>query len=155
MTPSAGNPWVRRLGTGFLTWLVPFLAAIPFYAKGGTLLVDAALFKSFMIVVSSVTAAILRVWFFSRASQPYAREAVISYYAITASDTLPTIRARGSYGTSLSRERSTTPNHTRARQLYRINLVIHELGGSTCSCLSACWACHLQTISPGSGCATL
>ena len=78
MRAMGGNIWIRRLGTGLLTWLVPFLVAIPFYSGDGTLLTDTALFKSAMIVVSCITAAGLMIWFFSRATPPYAREAVIT-----------------------------------------------------------------------------
>jgi hypothetical protein len=44
-----------------LTWLIPFLVAVPFCTKEGVLPVDAALFKSLMIVTGSVTAAALMI----------------------------------------------------------------------------------------------
>jgi hypothetical protein len=47
-----------------LSWLVPFLAAVQFCSRNGTLAIDLVLFKSIVIVVSSVTAAILIVCFF-------------------------------------------------------------------------------------------
>jgi len=58
------SPWGRRLIATLLTWLVPFLSAVPFYGKNGTLLIDPGLFKSIMIVVATITAAILMVLFF-------------------------------------------------------------------------------------------
>jgi len=70
--------WRRRLTAGFLTWLIPFLAAVPFYGRDGTLVIDLMLFKSMMIVVASITAAALMVWFFSMVSTSYAREAAIT-----------------------------------------------------------------------------
>ncbi|MCK9579570.1 MAG: hypothetical protein M0Q92_03855 [Methanoregula sp.] len=74
----AGSPWGRRVIAGFLTWLVPFLAAVPLYGRDGAPLLDIALFKSLMIVIASLTAAVIMVWYFSRATQPYTREAVIT-----------------------------------------------------------------------------
>jgi hypothetical protein len=75
---NTGTIWRRRLIAGFLTWLIPFLVAVPFYDREGTLLIDLMLFKSLMIVIASVTAAALMVWFFSIVTTSYAREAVIT-----------------------------------------------------------------------------
>ena len=69
--------WHRRLVGAFLTWLVPFVCAIPFYGKDG-LLIDQQLFKSLMIVVGSITAAILIVWCFRSVENNYTREAVVT-----------------------------------------------------------------------------
>ena len=68
----------RRLFAGLLTWLVPFLIAVPFYGKKGTLLIDLMLFKSIMIVVATITAAMLMVWLFRAVTTAYTREAVIT-----------------------------------------------------------------------------
>jgi hypothetical protein len=54
----------RRLTAGILTGLIAFLASIPFYGMEGTLVIDQILFKSLMIVIGSLTAAILLVCFF-------------------------------------------------------------------------------------------
>ena len=70
--------WGRRLTAGLLTWLIPFLASIPFYSADGTLVIGQMLFKSLMIVIGSLTAAILMVWFFSIVPGSYAREALIT-----------------------------------------------------------------------------
>jgi hypothetical protein len=72
-----GCMWGRRLATGFLAWLVPFLISILFFGKDGNLLIDQMLFKSLMIVAGSITAAILMVWYFSFIAGSYAREAVL------------------------------------------------------------------------------
>jgi hypothetical protein len=69
--------WGRRLAAGLLSWLVPFLAAIPFYSPSGVLLADVALFKSVMVVTGSVTAGVLLVWYFGQVSTGYAREGAI------------------------------------------------------------------------------
>ena len=73
-----GSPSTRRIAAGILTWLIPFLAAIPFYGRDGVLLIDQMFFKSAMIVIASVTAACLMVWHFSRVPAPYTREAVVT-----------------------------------------------------------------------------
>jgi hypothetical protein len=78
MNPSLNSVWGRRLLTAMLTWLVPFLIAVPFYSKNGTLLIDLSLFKSIMIVVATVTAAVLMVWLFRLVTTAYTREAVIT-----------------------------------------------------------------------------
>lgn len=69
--------WRRRLIGAFLTWLIPFVCAIPFYGKDG-LLVDQQLFKSIMIVVGSITAAILIVWCFRPVENNFTREAIVT-----------------------------------------------------------------------------
>ncbi|HII98082.1 MAG TPA: hypothetical protein HA272_02165 [Methanoregula sp.] len=73
-----GSLWRRRLIAGFLTWLIPFLISIPFFGMDRTLVVDQMLFKSLMIVVGSLTAAILLVWFFAVVPGSFAREAAIT-----------------------------------------------------------------------------
>ena len=70
--------WGRRLVAGLLTWLIPFIAAIPFYGSDGALVIDQAFFKSIMIVIGSLTAAVLLVWSFRIIPGSYAREAVIT-----------------------------------------------------------------------------
>lgn len=69
--------WRRRLTGAFLTWLVPFIAAVPFYGPGG-LMIDQQLFKSVMIVVGSITAAILIVWCFRPVENNYTHEAIVT-----------------------------------------------------------------------------
>jgi len=78
MNPSLNSVWGRRLIAALLTWLVPFLIAVPFYGKNGTLLIDLMLFKSIMIVVATITAAMLMFWFFRAVMTAYTREAVIT-----------------------------------------------------------------------------
>ena len=78
MNPFLNSVWGRRLSAGLLSWLVPFLIAVPFYSNNGTLLIDLMLFKSIMIFVASITAAILMVWLFRVVTTAYTREAVIT-----------------------------------------------------------------------------
>ncbi len=62
---------------GFLSWLIPFLASIPFYSTQGGLLVDVFLFKSIMIVVGSLVGTVLMVWLFIRIREGYLREGML------------------------------------------------------------------------------
>ncbi len=71
------STWRCRLVGAFLTWLIPFVCAIPFYGPNG-LLIDQQLFKSLMIVVGSITAAILIVRLFRTIEHDYISEAIIT-----------------------------------------------------------------------------
>jgi len=61
---------VRVLLYGILTWLIPFLLAIPFYSSG-ELLIDQQLFKSIMIIIGSLTGAVLIAHLFRIMSWDY------------------------------------------------------------------------------------
>jgi len=78
MNPFLNSVWGRRLIAGLLSWLVPILIAVPFYSNNGTLLIDLMLFKSIMINIASLTAAILMVWLFRVVTTAYTRAAVIT-----------------------------------------------------------------------------
>lgn len=67
----------RLLLYGALTWLIPFLAAVPFYSPTGGLVVDVFLFKSIMIVVGGIVGALLLVLWFGRVRSDHLREGVI------------------------------------------------------------------------------
>lgn len=75
---SLSSPGTHRIVAGFLTWLVPFIIAIPFYGPDGTPLVNIDLFKSLMIVISAITAALLITWFFRSVKSGYAREGIVT-----------------------------------------------------------------------------
>ena len=49
---------------GFLSWLIPFAASIPFFTKNGELLVSQDLFKSLMIVIGSISGCFLLYLYF-------------------------------------------------------------------------------------------
>jgi hypothetical protein len=61
----------------YWTWLIPFAVAVPFYGPGG-LFIDQQLFKSLMIVVGSIIAAILIVWCFRPVEKNFTHEAIIT-----------------------------------------------------------------------------
>ena len=72
------NRIFRRLAGGFLIWLVPFIASIPFYGSNGVLLIDQMLFKSIMIVTGSITAAAVMVWYFGIVRTSYTSDAILT-----------------------------------------------------------------------------
>lgn len=62
---------------GFLTWLVPFVAAFAFYKSDGTLSVDIFLFKSIMIVVASAFGSFALVKYFKSVKDNFVKEGVL------------------------------------------------------------------------------
>ncbi len=46
---------------GFLTWLIPFVVAIPFFDPSGALVIAEPLFKSLMVVIAGFAGAMLLV----------------------------------------------------------------------------------------------
>lgn len=67
----------RNILYGFIAWLIPFITAFFFYTKEGTLTIDIFLFKSIMIVVGSITAALLLISYFKRINTSYLKEGII------------------------------------------------------------------------------
>lgn len=61
---------------GFLAWLIPFVASFFFYSKEG-LTIDIFLFKTIMIIVGSISAAVLLVSYFKKISSAYLKEGII------------------------------------------------------------------------------
>src|SRR5512136_869481 len=68
--------YLKNVLYGFLAWLIPFLASLFFYSKEG-LTIDIFLFKSIMIVVGSISAAILLVLYFKEIRGAYLKEGII------------------------------------------------------------------------------
>ena len=71
------NKHIRNILYGFLAWLIPFVASFFFYSKEGGLTIDIFLFKSIMIVVGSISAAILLVSYFKKIDTAYLNEGII------------------------------------------------------------------------------
>ena len=70
------NKYFRNVLYDFLTWLIPFVVSFFFYSEEG-LTIDIFLFKSIMIVVGSISAAILLVSYFKKISTAYLKEGII------------------------------------------------------------------------------
>jgi uncharacterized membrane protein YpjA len=69
--------YLRILLFGFLAWLVPFAASIPFYSAEGQPTVDIFLMKSIMIVVGSLSGAFLLVVYFRYLTKSYVAEGIL------------------------------------------------------------------------------
>ena len=71
------NKNIRNILYGILAWLIPFVASFFFYSKEGGLTIDIFLFKSIMIVVGSISAAVLLISYFKKINTGYLREGII------------------------------------------------------------------------------
>ena len=71
------NKNLRILVFGILAWLIPFIASIFFYSREGELQIDIFLFKSIMIVVGSITGAVLLVLYFRTLEKNYLKEGIV------------------------------------------------------------------------------
>lgn len=69
--------WKKGLFFGLLTWLVPFVVSFFFYSKDGAQTIDIFLFKSIMIVVSSLTGCFLLVNFFQKVQKNFLKEGIV------------------------------------------------------------------------------
>jgi hypothetical protein len=71
------NSYKKAFLYGFLTWLVPFVAAFAFYKPDGTLSVDIFLFKSIMIVVASAFGSFALVKYLKSVKDNFIKEGVL------------------------------------------------------------------------------
>jgi uncharacterized membrane protein YpjA len=71
------NKYTRNALYGFIAWLVPFIASIFFFTKEGGLAINIFLFKSIMIVIGSITGAVLLVKYFKKIDTEYLKEGII------------------------------------------------------------------------------
>jgi uncharacterized membrane protein YpjA len=68
---------IRIIWCGFLSWLIPFLIAIPFYSPAGDLLVDQDLFKSIMIITGALVGSVLMVHLFKIRRYPFLKTGIL------------------------------------------------------------------------------
>jgi hypothetical protein len=69
---------LRLIVLGFITWLVPFIAAFGFYDRTGNLNVSYGLFKCVMIVVSSLTGMWMLIYHMDFVHKNFVREGLIT-----------------------------------------------------------------------------
>ena len=62
---------------GLIAWVVPFISSFFFFSPKGELKIDVFLFKSIMIVVGSITAALLIVHYFKKLKSDYLKTGII------------------------------------------------------------------------------
>jgi hypothetical protein len=70
---------------GFLAWLVPFIAAFPFYGPKG-LTIDIFLFKTIMIIIGTIVGVLLFVRYFREIKKNYIQEGAVvglAWFAIS------------------------------------------------------------------------
>jgi hypothetical protein len=72
------NKWIRLFLLGMLIWIVPFVSAFAFYDSSGNLSVSYDLFKSSMIVVSSLTASYALLRYFQHVFSDFIREGALT-----------------------------------------------------------------------------
>ncbi len=68
--------YLKNVLYGFFAWLIPFVTSFFFYSKKG-LTIDIFLFKSIMIVVGSISGAILLILYFKKINASYLKESII------------------------------------------------------------------------------
>ncbi|BBL67263.1 hypothetical protein [Methanoculleus chikugoensis] len=68
---------VKLLGFGLLTWLLPFLLAIPFYSQGGEPLYDIFLIKSVLLVFSTALGTFLILIYIRGVHARFVREGAL------------------------------------------------------------------------------
>ena len=62
---------------GLLIWLIPFVSGFLFYSPQGQLLINQLVFKSIMVVICSLTGAILLIIHFKKVINKYLVEGII------------------------------------------------------------------------------
>ena len=71
------NKYLKIAFFGFLVWLIPFLASLFFYTSGGKLIIDIFLFKAIMIVIGSISGAVLLIYYFKKVRTGHFKEGII------------------------------------------------------------------------------
>lgn len=67
----------KALIFGFLSWLIPFAASIPFFSLKNGLLVNQLLFKNLMVIVGSFSAAFLIIKYFKNVEKNFIKEGLL------------------------------------------------------------------------------
>jgi len=69
---------LRIVVLGFVTWLVPYIVSFGFYDRSGNLNVSYGLFKSVMVVLSSITGMYVLSYHMRLISERFRKEGVIA-----------------------------------------------------------------------------
>jgi uncharacterized membrane protein YpjA len=64
---------LRKIGYGFIVWVIPFVSAIPLL---GLMQSDPIFFKTLMIIVGGLIAAICTVLYFNKVEKDYLKEGI-------------------------------------------------------------------------------
>ena len=68
--------YLKIIGYGVLTWLIPFVISFFFYGADGNSLIDKDLFKSIMIVIGALVGCWLLVKYFRQIKKDYINEGI-------------------------------------------------------------------------------
>lgn len=71
------NKYLKIAFFGFLVWLIPFVASLLFYTAEGKIIIDIFLFKAIMIVIGSISGAVLLILYFKKIRTDYFKEGII------------------------------------------------------------------------------
>lgn len=69
--------YFKNIFYGFLVWLIPFVTGFFFYTREGTLTIDRYFFKTIMIAVGSISAAVLLISYFKNIDAEYLKEGIL------------------------------------------------------------------------------
>lgn len=72
-----GMQYLRLIGFGLLTWLLPFLVSVPLYSPEGEPLYDIFLIKSVLLVFSAALGTLLILVYFRNVRARFVREGVL------------------------------------------------------------------------------
>ena len=65
---------LRKIGYGFIVWLVPYVASIPLL---GLMQTDVHFFKTIMIIVGGLTGAVCVILYFNKVEKNYLEEGIM------------------------------------------------------------------------------
>ena len=69
--------YLKIIFYGFIAWLVPFVSAFFFYTREGKLNIDIHFFKTIMILVGSITGALLLISYFKKIHAEYFKQGIL------------------------------------------------------------------------------
>jgi hypothetical protein len=68
--------WWKQISFGLISWVAPFVSAFFFVNQDGTYRIDEMLFKSLMVVISSLVGIVLSYFYFKVINRNFVREGV-------------------------------------------------------------------------------
>ena len=71
------NKIVKLLLLGFMTWVVPFIAAFFFFDETGQIAVDMYLFKTVMLLIGGITGILAIVIYFKKVQSGFLTQGII------------------------------------------------------------------------------
>lgn len=69
--------YLKNVLFGFLAWIIPFAVSFLFYTREGKLTIEIFFFKTIMIIVGSISASFLLIFYFKKIDANYFKEGII------------------------------------------------------------------------------